>query len=92
VQKPLKNDASVLLRLPSELKTRLLREAAMNGRRITAEINLRLSASLGADRGLAPAAPVEQDLLAAVRDLPARKQLALLMLLGGQDGAQEPSR
>lgn len=49
-----KNDATVLLRLPNDLKAMLLREAAVNGRRITAEINMRLKASLQAT-GIAPA-------------------------------------
>lgn len=44
--KPEKNDATVLLRLPAELKAALTREALANGRRITAEINTRLANSL----------------------------------------------
>lgn len=43
---PEKNDATVLLRLPADLKAALLKEAAKNGRRITAEINIRLTDSL----------------------------------------------
>lgn len=41
-----KNDASVLVRMPTELKDALLRQAAINKRRITAEINHRLINSL----------------------------------------------
>lgn len=40
------NDSSILVRLPRELKADLMRQAAINGRRITVEINLRLAASL----------------------------------------------
>lgn len=40
------NDATLLVRLPRELKAELMRQAAINGRRITVEINMRLSASL----------------------------------------------
>lgn len=36
------NDATILLRLPSDLKERLMRAAAANGRRITSEVNTRL--------------------------------------------------
>lgn len=42
---PEKNDDTVLLRLPAKLKAALLTEAAKNGRRITAEINIRLTDS-----------------------------------------------
>jgi hypothetical protein len=41
-----KNDATVLLRLPSELKAALTKSALAHGRRITAEINIRLYNSL----------------------------------------------
>ena len=41
-----KNDASVLVRMPATLKSALLRQAAINKRRITAEINVRLMESL----------------------------------------------
>lgn len=41
-----KNDSAILLRLPGELKAALLQQAAVNGRRITAEINIRLRDSL----------------------------------------------
>jgi hypothetical protein len=41
-----KNDATILLRLPADLKAMLVREAAANGRRITAEVNIRLKESL----------------------------------------------
>ncbi len=41
-----KNDATILLRLPADLKAMLMREAAANGRRITAEVNIRLKESL----------------------------------------------
>lgn len=40
------NDATLLLRLPASLKEQLMRSAAINGRRITAEINIRLESSL----------------------------------------------
>lgn len=56
-----KNDATILLRLPADLKAMLMREAAANGRRITAEVNIRLKESLdrtgvqpGAVPGLIP--------------------------------------
>lgn len=42
---PEKNDETVLVRLPARLKAALLKEAAKNGRRITAEINIRLEES-----------------------------------------------
>lgn len=54
METPDKNDATVLLRLPNDLKAMLMREANINGRRITAEINMRLKASLQAT-GIAPA-------------------------------------
>lgn len=40
------NDASILVRLPRDLKAELMRQAAINGRRITVEVNMRLEASL----------------------------------------------
>lgn len=40
------SDAQLLLRLPSALKAALQREAAIQGRTMTAEVNLRLQASL----------------------------------------------
>lgn len=43
------NNATLMLRLPAELKFRLLRAAAINGRRITAEVNMRLQKSIEAD-------------------------------------------
>lgn len=50
-----KNDASILLRLPEELKAALQRQAYSNGRRITAEINIRLRDSLKPQAtGIAP--------------------------------------
>lgn len=42
------NDATLMIRLPTELKAELMRQAARNGRRITAEINWRLKRSLEA--------------------------------------------
>lgn len=94
---PEKNDATVMLRLPSDLKAALQREALRNGRRITAEINMRLSASLeqvlvlsntfgravGAQEPL-PSYEVdklEQRVLELYRRLSPSKQSALLELL-----------
>ena len=54
MQKAEKNDATVLVRLPNDLKAMLMREASVNGRRITAEINMRLKASLETT-GITPA-------------------------------------
>lgn len=48
MEKPEKNDDALLLRLPSELKAELQRQADKNGRRITSEINTRLRVSLAA--------------------------------------------
>lgn len=42
------NDATILLRLPADLKAELLRAAAVSGRRITAEVNTRLRQSFEA--------------------------------------------
>jgi Arc-like DNA binding dprotein len=47
---PTKNDATLLVRLPAELKEALTREALRNGRRITSEINIRLANSLKTDQ------------------------------------------
>lgn len=55
---PDKNDDTVLLRLPGKLKAALLTEAAKNGRRITAEINIRLTDSLNQDTPTNTAAKV----------------------------------
>lgn len=41
------NNATLMIRLPSELKAELMKQAALNGRRITTEINMRLRVSLG---------------------------------------------
>ena len=41
-----KNNASLLLRLPEDMKAALQKSATLNGRRITAEINRRLRNSL----------------------------------------------
>jgi hypothetical protein len=46
MEKPDKNNAAMLLRLPEELKAELQRQANRNGRRITSEINTRLRESL----------------------------------------------
>jgi hypothetical protein len=46
MEKQTKNNDALLLRLPAELKAELQRQANINGRRITAEINTRLRASL----------------------------------------------
>jgi hypothetical protein len=43
-----RNNDAILLRLPSDLKEELQKQANLNGRRITAEINTRLKISLGA--------------------------------------------
>lgn len=56
------NDATILLRLPADLKAALLRAAAINGRRITSEVNIRLQDSLN---GKLPA-PVPQTNLSAL--------------------------
>lgn len=53
-----KNNASILLRLPEDLKAALQREAFASGRRITSEINTRLRDSLKKPTpGIAPSAP-----------------------------------
>ena len=58
MEKPDKNDAALLLRLPQELKASLQRQANINGRRITAEINIRLRDSLNPPApGIAPTPP-----------------------------------
>jgi hypothetical protein len=49
MEKPDKNNDAILLRLPKELKEELQKQANINGRRITAEINTRLRISLGAN-------------------------------------------
>lgn len=56
MEKPEKNNAALLLRLPDDLKATLQREAIKNGRRITSEINTRLRESLQAPShpGIAP--------------------------------------
>lgn len=90
---PEKNDASVLVRLPSDLKFALQREAYAHGRRITAEINMRLRASFpgGVPQMGEPLKPAiaaepgapgwnEQELLDAFRRMPAELQSALLSL------------
>lgn len=46
-----KNDATVLLRLPTELKAALTKSAYVHGRRITAEINMRLFDSFKGEPG-----------------------------------------
>lgn len=46
MEQPDKNEATLLLRLPTDLKAALMREAHIHGRRITAEVNIRLKASL----------------------------------------------
>lgn len=46
---PGKNDASVMVRMPQELKDQLMKAAFAAHRRITAEINLRLAKSLQMD-------------------------------------------
>lgn len=51
------SDAQLLLRLPSALKAELQREAAIQGRTLTAEINLRLQASLKGAGTAYPASP-----------------------------------
>ena len=49
------NNATLMIRLPSELKAELMKVAALNGRRITTEINLRLRNSLNTpEPGIAP--------------------------------------
>ena len=53
-----KNNASMLLRLPEDLKAALQREAYANGRRITSEINTRLRESLkNPSASIAPSLP-----------------------------------
>lgn len=51
MEKSERNDASILLRLPEELKIALQKQAYANGRRITAEINTRLRESLEPKHG-----------------------------------------
>lgn len=58
------NDATLMIRLPSELKADLMRQAAINGRRITTEINMRLRDSLK------PQAPPAGPMLYAVGATP----------------------
>jgi hypothetical protein len=53
VEKIDKNNSALLLRLPEELKAALQRQAILNGRRITSEINTRLRDSLNKN----PSAP-----------------------------------
>lgn len=48
MEKPDKNNAAILLRLPEDMKEELQKQANINGRRITAEINTRLKISLAA--------------------------------------------
>lgn len=48
MEKQDRNDDAILLRLPKELKEELQKQAHLNGRRITAEINTRLRVSLAA--------------------------------------------
>ena len=48
MDKPDKNNAAILLRLPEDMKEALQKQANINGRRITAEINTRLKVSLAA--------------------------------------------
>lgn len=45
------NDASLMLRLPSELKAELMRAAAINGRKVTTEVIDRLQKSRLVDAG-----------------------------------------
>jgi hypothetical protein len=49
---PDKNDTTLMIRLPTELKDRLQRAAFMNDRKISAEVNLRLRNSLLADESV----------------------------------------
>lgn len=79
----MRNDASLLLRLPDWMKTELLRQGARNGRRITAEINLRLQASL--EEQAVAVTEHARCLLDLVRALPPEKQAALLALLHEAD-------
>lgn len=87
------NDATLMIRLPSELKAELMKAAALNGRRITTEINIRLKASLNTPQpsnaplvtvlhtGDATHNGLEQAMLKAFQALPVEKQLSLLTLL-----------
>lgn len=91
------NDATLMLRLPSELKAELMRAAAMNGRKVTTEVIERLQKSrttppYGIDNRAtrihtndngpdSPLSGFDQAILDVFRRLPPEKQLALLSLL-----------
>lgn len=80
------------VRMPADLKARLLAEAMRNGRSLNTEVVARLAASLQDDVprvAMEPAAngylenslsPADRDMLVIFRRLPAEKQLALLSL------------
>lgn len=82
------------IRLNPELRAALLREAAINGRSMHAEIVLRLKNSIEGTRGAQPSAhpaqeerpayadltDVDRSMLTVFRKLPVEKQLALLSL------------
>lgn len=80
------------VRMPPELKARLLAEAMRNGRSMNTEVIARLAASLGDHEPrviMDPASagylenslsPADRDMLVIFRRLPPEKQLALLSL------------
>ena len=91
------NDATLMLRLPSELKAELMRAAAINGRKVTTEVIDRLQKSrltpvysvencptLVHPNEKGPVVPLsgfDQAILESFRRLTPEKQLALLSLL-----------
>lgn len=91
------NDATLMLRLPSELKAELMRAAAINGRKVTTEVIDRLQKSrltpvysvenrptLVHTNEKGPVVPLsgfDQAILESFRRLTPEKQLALLSLL-----------
>ena len=52
--KDLGSDLTVLLRLPADIKSELARQSTLNGRRMAAEINIRLRESLRMQREVMP--------------------------------------
>lgn len=77
-----------VLRLPTELRDRLAREAAVNGVSLSGEIVRRLKASLPDAEGVegqrpqfAEITPGQRSLLVHFSGMPPEKQLALLTLL-----------
>ena len=84
---------NVLIRMPVDLKGRLQREAFVNGRKLTGEVNVRLEKSLEQtkpalvtvlqtnEKGPASAlSDTDRAMLEVFRKLPPKRQLALLSL------------